>query len=90
MAERVDHDQLPMITPDDYKRIGAILNEIGGPNVVWGSQAHLDVWMTEHQIRCERLTNAQLSRATWALFGATVALVVATVVLVLVTFVVAS
>ncbi|SIJ12493.1 Uncharacterised protein [Mycobacteroides abscessus subsp. abscessus] len=75
-----------MITREDYDRIGAILREIGGPNVYWGSQAHLDVWMVEHQIRSERLTSAHLTRATWGLVGATVALVVATIVLVLVTF----
>lgn len=90
MAKDSDHDQLPMMTRADYDRIGAVLREIGGPNVVWGSQSHLEVWMVEHQIRSERLTNAHLTKATWALFFATVALVVATVVLVLVTFAVAS
>jgi hypothetical protein len=74
---RPDLDRLPMMMREDYERIGGILREIGGPNVTWGSQAHLDVWMAEHQIRAERLTNARLTRATWALFLATVALVLA-------------
>lgn len=85
MAKADDHGRLPMITREDYDRIGGILREIGGQHVVWGAQAHLDVWMVEHQIRSERLTNERLSKATWALFLATAALVLATVALVVVT-----
>lgn len=85
MAKGDDPDRLPMMTREDYDRIGGILREIGGHNVVWGSQAHLDVWMVEHQVRAERLTNERLSRATWALVLATAALVLATVALVFVT-----
>jgi hypothetical protein len=85
MGTDEDHDRLPMMTREDYDRIGQILREIGGPSVTWGSQAHLDVWVAEHQIRAERLTNARLAYATWALFFATAVLVAATVALVLVT-----
>lgn len=85
MAKDDDRDRLPMMTRDDYDRIGGILREIGGHNVVWGAQAHLDVWMVEHQIRSERLTSARLSTATWALFLATAGLVLATIALVYVT-----
>lgn len=85
MAKGDEHDRLPMMTREDYERIGGILREIGGHNVVWGAQAHLDVWMVEHQIRSERLTSTRLATATWALFVATAALVLATVALVWVT-----
>lgn len=84
-TERDDPDQLRMITADDYNRIGRLLREIGGANVSWGAQAHLDVWMVEHQIRVVRLTNARLTQATWGLVAATVVLAVATVALVFVT-----
>jgi hypothetical protein len=86
MGAEEDHDRLPMMSREDYERIGQILREIGGHNVTWGSQAHLDVWMVEHQIRAERLTNSRLTRATWGLFFATGALVLATIALVLITF----
>lgn len=88
MAADENHDQLPMITREDYQRIAGILREIGGPNVSWGSQSHLDVWMVEHQLRAERLSSALLTKATWALVGATVSLVLVTVALVVVTLVV--
>ena len=38
MSTDEDHDRLPMMTREDYERIGQILREIGGPNVTWGSQ----------------------------------------------------
>ena len=85
MPAEKGHDQLRMMTKEDYDRIGRMLRDIGGPHVTWGAKAHLDVWMVEHQMRAERLTNARLTQATWGLVAATVVLAIATIALVYVT-----
>lgn len=83
--DRNSEVHLPQMESDEHKRIGEVLRQIGGDNVIWGAQAHLDVWLTEHRIRSELLATARLTRATWVLVLATVVLAVATVALVVVT-----
>jgi len=90
MAADENRDKLPMITREDYQRIAGVLREIGGPNVAWGSQAHLGVWMVERQIRAERLSSPLLTKATWALVMATMVLGLVTVALLVVTLAVAA
>jgi hypothetical protein len=39
------------MTEAERERIGRLLNQIGGRNVVWGAGKYLDVWITEHRMR---------------------------------------
>lgn len=78
-------DQLGEMSEDEQKRIGGLLGQIGGPHVIWGAQAFLDVWIVEHRTRAEREATARLTAATWVLVLATVVLALATVALVVVT-----
>ena len=72
-------EQVSHITEDDLARIRALLAEIGGPNVQWGAQQHLDVWVAESRMESERRASRRLLVATWALVIATVGLVIARV-----------
>lgn len=67
------------VSATDLERIRALLNEVGGPNVSWGAQSLLDVWVAEAHMEAQRRASRQLLVATWALVAATVGLVVATV-----------
>lgn len=72
------------VTADDMTRIGALLREVGGPNVSWGAQSVLDVWVAEAHMEAQRRASRQVLLATWALVIATLGLVVATVGLIVV------
>jgi hypothetical protein len=72
-------------TNEDLERLRALLSKIGGPNVVWGAQQKLDVWVAETRLEAERQTARRLLAATWVLAIATIGLVVATVGLIVVT-----
>lgn len=85
MAKDRARDQIIDMPEADRVRIGALLQNIGGPHVVWGAQQSLDVWMAEHRMRAEREASARLTRATWALAAVTLVLAGATIALVIVT-----
>jgi hypothetical protein len=75
------------VAPSDVEleRVRRTLRAIGGPNVQWGAQQTLDVLITEHRMRAERLASQRLTRATWALAGATIVLALATLGLIVAT-----
>lgn len=70
---------LPTPTPKDLDRIQQTLRALGGPNVSWGAQQALDVWVIEQRAAQDAKAAHRLLIATWALVIATVALVIATV-----------
>jgi len=67
------------MSPSDRERVNVLLREIGGPNVSWGAQSFLDVWLAESRLEAERLASRRILVATWVLAAATVALVLATI-----------
>lgn len=67
------------MSPDDRKRVDALLREIGGEHVQWGSIDVLNVWVAETRLEAERLASHRLLLATWVLAAATVGLVLATI-----------
>lgn len=70
---------------DDLERVRALLRLIGGPNVNWGAQQVLDVWVIETRLEAERLATRRTLLATWVLALSTIGLVAATVGLIVVT-----
>lgn len=76
---RDGREKVDLISSEDHERIGKLLLEIGGKNVSWGAQAHLDVWLAESRMESERRASQRLWVATWALVVATLGLVAATV-----------
>ena len=68
------HDALQDLLPEDYSdvdrgRMNRLISQIGGSGSE--SRARLDIWMTEHRIRCERRSTQRLTEATDSLRQAT-------------------
>lgn len=76
-------ETVDQVTAEDLNRIQSLLREVGGPNVSWGAQSLLDVWVAEAHMEAQRRASRQILVATWALVAATLGLVVATVGLVI-------
>lgn len=72
---RASH-QIPEPTAEDLERIGAILRRVGGPNVSWGAQQSLDIWVIEQRARLDQQMSERIHAASWALVVATIGLVV--------------
>lgn len=70
---RISH-QIPEPSVEDLKRIEDLLHQIGGPNVVWGPQQVLDVWVLEQRAKLDQQISARVGTASWALVAATVGL----------------
>lgn len=62
----------------DLDRFGDLLRNVGGPNIVWGAQHSLAVWLAEAHMESERRASRRILDATWALVAATTGLVIAT------------
>lgn len=80
-----DRARVEGITDEDLARVKQVLRKIGGPNVVWGSQAVLEVWVAESRMEADRQAAKRVLFATWVLAIATIGLVAATVGLIVVT-----
>lgn len=70
--------EIPQPTAEDLQRIGAVLRQIGGPNVNWGAVDSLDLWVVEQRIRLDERVSRRLARASWALVWTTGGLVLVT------------
>jgi hypothetical protein len=70
--------EIPEPTAEDLERIGKLLRHIGGPNVSWGAQQSLDVWVIEQRGRLDQRMSERIRTTSWALVAATVGLVVCT------------
>ena len=70
--------QIPKPTAEDLQRIDELLRLIGGPNVNWGAQQSLDVWVLEQRARIDQRMSERIRTTSWALVVATVGLVVCT------------
>jgi hypothetical protein len=78
MRKRDASYEVPEPTVEEIERIGALLRRVGGPNVSWGAQQSLDVWVIEQRARLDQRMSARISYASWALVLATVGLVACT------------
>lgn len=87
MAKDSDADRARIQWPSDEEltRIDELLTHLGGPNVSWGRQQVLDVWVMEQRLEADRLAARRVLFATWVLAVATVGLVLATIGLIVVT-----
>lgn len=70
--------QIPIPTDSDLARIRTLLHTIGGPNVDWGAQARLEVWVLEQRALLDQQMSERLRTASWALVLATLGLVACT------------
>lgn len=70
--------QIPEPTTEDLERIGTLLGQVGGQNVVWGAQQSLDVWVMEQRARFDQRMSERIRTASWALVAATLGLVICT------------
>lgn len=70
--------EIPEPTAGDLERIGKLLRHIGGPNVSWGAQQSLDVWVIEQRGKLDQRMSERIRTTSWALVAATVGLVVCT------------
>jgi hypothetical protein len=63
----------------------ALLRQIGGQNVSWGSIDILNVWMTEKRMEADHAASKRVETATWALVWVTAVLALATIGLIIAT-----
>lgn len=70
--------QIPEPTTEDLQRIDELLRHVGGPNVSWGAQQSLDVWVIEQRARLDQRMSERIRTTSWALVVATAGLVVCT------------
>lgn len=70
--------KIPEPTAEDLARIGKLLRQIGGQNVVWGAAQSLEVWVLEQRAMLDQQMSERVRIASWALVVATVGLVACT------------
>lgn len=70
--------QIPEPTAEDLARIGSLLRQVGGKNVVWGAAQHLEVWVLEQRALLDQQMSERVRIASWALVVATIGLVACT------------
>lgn len=75
--KRISHE-IPEPTTEDLARIGKLLRQVGGRNVVWGASQLLEVWVLEQRALIDQKMSERLRVASWALVVATVGLVACT------------
>lgn len=75
--QRMSH-RIPEPTAEDLARIGRLLRQIGGKNVVWGASQRLDVWVLEQRALLDQQMSERVRIASWALVVATIGLVACT------------
>ena len=87
MAKESPADRVRIDLPSaaELERITHLLRQVGGPNVNWGAQQSLDLWVVEQRMGAERMAARRVLLATWVLAVATVGLVLATIGLIVVT-----
>lgn len=73
-------------SPEDLERLGRVLRQIGGANVVWGAKDVLDLWVVEYRAQLDQRMSARIQVTSWALVVATIGLVVCTGGLIWATF----
>lgn len=85
MSPAQSSHEIPEPTAEDLERIGRLLRQVGGRDVVWGAQQKLDVWTIEQRAKLDQHMNERLRLASWVLVAATIGLVVCTAGLILAT-----